>query len=527
MGVKKDIGKTYNDKLKDINIAPDDKVWEKIQNTLDNKKKNKTFPFWARAIGVGLLLLLIGGYGYNSFFNHSSNNSPTNNTEEKLNQEQNNNKLNSDLLITDTNESDKKSKILDDNQDPSTINDSEKTESTEESTGKSNNDVSIIKNTKDNSGNNSEVKNNSNSKNNTNYITNQKIDHRNSSKSDINGKLNNSTNETINNSSGLNNKNNTNYIESNIGNIKSNSTKNNNEIASNNNSERNTKSIMTNQDDIVNLKNKEKSIDSINKLKNIASDSIIKKDTILIAKQIDSTLINKKLEEPKSEWEVGAYIIPTYFGSITKGSSLGETLTENDKQANITLSYRVLANFKLSNKLTLRTGFGSTKLSTTTLNTTSTDANGMMANLGTFSNLSYDFIKLNEVETSNSLGSNTDINFKEELTYFELPIELVYKFEPKNKLTWKVFSGISTYKISNNRVYAESTNGSFEIGQANNLKQYSFSFNLGGGIDYKVNDKINLTAEPIVRYHINMYKRKVFNYNTINTGLSIGLSYKF
>lgn len=522
MGVKKDIGKTYNDKLKDINIAPDDKVWEKIQNTLDNKKKNKTFPFWARAIGIGLLLLLIGGYGYNSFFNNSSNNSPTNNTEEKLNQDQNN-KLNNDLLITDTNDDNHTLDKVDDEQNPSTINDSKKTELTEESTEKSKNNVSTIKNEKDNSKNNSELNNSVNSKKNSNKTKSQNFYKNKNSYSDS---------KKANNNSELNKKitkkNLTNY-DSNIGNKKSSSTKNNSQITSNDidNDKRNTKSIITNQDNIINLKNNEKPIDSINKLKNIASDSIIKKDTLLIAKQIDSTLINKKLEEPKSEWEVGAYIIPTYFGSLTKGSSLGEILTENKKQANITLSYRVLANFKLSNKLTLRTGFGSTKLSTTTLNATRTDANGMMANLGAFSNLSYDFIKLNEVETSNSLGSNTDINFKEELTYFELPIELVYKFEPKNNITWKVFSGISTYKISNNRVYAESANGSFEIAQANNLKQYSFSFNLGGGLDYKINDKINITAEPIVRYHINMYKRKVFNYNPINTGLSIGLSYKF
>lgn len=523
MGVKKDIGKTYKDKLNDINISPDDRVWEKIQKSLDSKKRNKIIPFWARTIGIGILLLLISVLGYNYFFNYLDYNELKQKNNKEIKQ-----LLDDEKSITDINNSSNNGgNNIDIESNSSDANNNTSSDVNE-------NGLSGI-----DSGNNQETLSNNDSEKNVNTSNQKSNKYSNNNKTlknrliDKNSKYSNQGNSNANKIVNLNNNTSQQLSDSNIGNSSNNNnTINSNSISSENKIDENNKKITENinvdSNNIELTDTKNKLLNTINSAKkdSVKIEPKFKKDTLLIASKNDS-IVKKKPEEPKSEWEVGIYIIPTYFGSLTKGSSLGEILTENKKQANITLSYRVLANFKLSNKLTLRTGFGSTKLSTTTLSATRTDANGMMTNLGAFSNLSYDFIKLNEVETSNSLGSNTDVNFKEEYTYFELPIEVVYKFEPKNNITWKVFSGISTYKISNNRVYAESPNGSFEIGQANNLKQYSFSFNFGGGLDYKINDKINVTAEPIVRYHISMYKRKVFNYNPINTGVSIGISYKF
>ncbi|MFT4802173.1 MAG: hypothetical protein ACI93N_001950 [Flavobacteriaceae bacterium] len=512
MGVKKDIGKAYNERLKNLEATPNENVWEKIQSSLETKKKNKILLFWFRIVGTGLLILLLGGGIYKMSLKNSNDPSSIEKNE-TITPIKNN-----ELLISDSNKNnhtktDVKDNLNEDLLNSDSISDSNsnlnlnsgiknKTLKNHNSTNKniskskyseSKNNLDTLKNT------NSLNKSNSNSQN---SITNNSIKNNSNNKIDNNLKNSKKYNFTINS----NNK---------VSENKINNTEKGNKITSD---IRNLSGIDNSISDLENKINLEKQL-----VKD--SDSTFKKDTLLVASKKDS-LPKKKLLKKNSQWEVGAYIIPTYFGSLSKVSSLGEILEDSEKQANITLSYRILGHFKLSEKLTLRTGFGNTKLSYTKLDATATDMNGELENLGAFPGVSYDFIELSEIYLADLLGTSSTVDFKQELTYFEIPVELIYRI-PKNKIEWKIFAGSSFFKLSENKIIAESSKGSYYIGGANNLSKYSYSVNLGAGFDYQVSDKVNLTLEPIFKYHINTFNRKVYNFKPISVGVSFGATYKF
>lgn len=561
MGVKKDIGKALNEKLKDQKVAPNDAVWERIQGSLPSKKKKKLFPLWMQIVGIGFLALLIGGTGY--YLNNLYDNNTDNSSEKEKNilDENDNNQIHKskDVLITDTDSqnnnknSDSSNFTSDEN-----ISDTQKTSEIEKILNNNSN-----QNSSNNTG--TSIADTSNTSNSVNKNKTQKTANKNNRKNNSSKKTNNSnyqnsinySNNITSNSLSKSNKNNSNSSKNNLSTTVNNKINNNktdgnklenNKIGSNKNtinsstntdnnfsnltSDKNTKSnsstakttsnIAINQSGIdAKESEKEKLENEITELK----DSVSVKDSVNVA-IIAKPEIKKKTPEKKSEWEVGAYIAPTIFGSISQGSSLGEILKDNKKQLNISLSYRVIANFKLSEKLTLRTGFGGTKLHTTTLNASETASDGTIVNLGAFPNLSYDFQKLQNIYTNNLLGSNETLDFKEEISFFEIPVEVVYKFE-KKKIDWKVFAGGSIYKISNNYIFAKSSKGTYEIGQGNHYSNYSFSANFGGGLDYKVTKKFNITAEPMFKYYFSTYKRDVYDYKPYSVGISIGASYKF
>lgn len=485
MGVKKDIGKTYNEQLKNLEASPNENVWERIQNTLETKKKKKFFSFWFRMVGAGLAIFILGGIVYKM---SDKNKSDINSIEKNENIPNNRTIIPSktnNVLISDSTKN-----ILTQSEGKDNLN--EKKLNSDSSTD-SNLD-SIIKN-KTLTNHNSTDKNISESK----YSE---------SRNSIDRLKSNSNNQVDSNLE------NSEKSKSNI-NLDNKITEKSYKTISNINKVLGIDSSISNSENKINL---EKQL-----VKNL--DSTFKKDTLLVALKKDA-IPKKKLPEKDSEWEVGAYIIPTYFGSLSKGSSLGEILEDSDKQVNITLSYRVLGHFKLSEKLTIRTGFGNTKLSYTTIDATATDMNGELENLRDFPGISFNFTELNDIYTNDLLGTSSSIDFKQELTYFEIPIELIYKI-PKNKIEWKVFGGASFFKLSENKIIAKSSEGSYYIGDANNLSKYTYSVNLGGGFDYKISNKANLTVEPIFKYHINTFSRKSYDFKPISTGISFGATYKF
>jgi hypothetical protein len=540
MGVNKDIGKAYNERLKNLEATPDEHVWEKIQNTLETKKKTKIFPFWFRMVGAGLLILLLTGIGYKISVKNNSLPSTIEENENIPNNKTTTPLKSNEILISDSEisnkvdtENKKNGEITNYNSSDSIANSKQRINNkTLEKLNSINNGVdNLISSTKENNtlSKTKETNINNNSKD---LITNSSINKL-KNKTTYQDKINTINSEKSNsiiNSNSISSENNTNsnskennvvLINNKISEGKKSINNSDNNVIEENNIAVSKNNISSNNLNVINSQNK---IDLENKLV-INLDSTFKKDTLLVVSKKDS-IPKKKLPENNSEWEVGAYITPTYFGSLSKGSSLGEVLENNDTQTNITLSYRILGHFKLSDKLTLRTGFGNTKLSHTTINATSTDTNGELENLSSFTGISYDFIELSEIYTNDLLGTSTSVDFKQEFTYFEIPVELIYRI-PKNKIEWKVFAGVSAFKLSKNKIIAESSEGSYYIGVANNLSKYSFSVNLGGGLDYKVSNKVNITAEPIFKYHINTFNRKAYNFKPISMGISIGATYKF
>ncbi|MEP0481299.1 MAG: hypothetical protein ABJD23_13840, partial [Nonlabens sp.] len=70
MGTKKEIGSVINNKLDSLKVTPSDQLWDRLEESLQEKKKRRILPFWFWYGTVGTLLIgiLLGG----SFYHFSS-----------------------------------------------------------------------------------------------------------------------------------------------------------------------------------------------------------------------------------------------------------------------------------------------------------------------------------------------------------------------------------------------------------------------------------------------------------------------
>ena len=57
---KENIDKLYQEKLKNFNEVPDERVWNAISNSLDKKKKSRPIiPIWWKLGGVAAIFVLL------------------------------------------------------------------------------------------------------------------------------------------------------------------------------------------------------------------------------------------------------------------------------------------------------------------------------------------------------------------------------------------------------------------------------------------------------------------------------------
>src|SRR6478672_7913701 len=68
MSDKNKIDRLFQEKFRDFEVTPDEKVWENIEAALNKKKKRRVIPLWWKLTGVAALLL-IGLLIFNRFSN--------------------------------------------------------------------------------------------------------------------------------------------------------------------------------------------------------------------------------------------------------------------------------------------------------------------------------------------------------------------------------------------------------------------------------------------------------------------------
>lgn len=233
----------------------------------------------------------------------------------------------------------------------------------------------------------------------------------------------------------------------------------------------------------------------------------------------------KKTNKKNIPLAISGYVAPTYFSSLSKGSSIDEDLSKNKRIGGFHVNYGISITIELSKKSSLRLGIANLDLSYTTKNADSTGSNGFLINSPSFSNIDLDFPVINRAPIV--FGTIATLDLKQELNYLEFPIEYSYRFLENKKLKLNLNSGFSILSLSSQNIIVEDDNGnSLKIGKANNLKEMSFSFNVSSGLSYSISKKINLFTEPIFKYHIQTFNKKT-DFKPFNIGVRFGLTYKF
>ena len=108
----------------------------------------------------------------------------------------------------------------------------------------------------------------------------------------------------------------------------------------------------------------------------------------------------------------------------------------------------------------------------------------------------------------------------------EIPLEINYALIDRT-LGVNLISGISSMFLVDNSVSLESDSGTTEVGEANNVNAFNFSANFGVGFQYKLNEKINVQVEPLLKYHLNTFSNTAGAFRPYSIGVYSGIRYKF
>ncbi len=245
-----------------------------------------------------------------------------------------------------------------------------------------------------------------------------------------------------------------------------------------------------------------------------------------------------KKDIPKKTWEVTPNFAPVYYSSLSSGSSIDPSFSDNPQQGDITFSYGVQVSYAISKKVHLRTGVNTVDLRYSTgdievvtapvsIALKSVDYGTRqtvvtVADKGTFTkpNGGMEYDNISPKSTSGNAKLFQDIN------YFEIPLELQYALLNK-KLGVNLIGGFSTLFLANDEVYVREGNYKETLGKANNLSKTSFTGNVGLGINYRFSKRFMFNVEPMFKYQLNAYTDSSIDYKPYYIGVYTGFRFKF
>jgi len=488
---KKNLDRLFQEKFKDFDAKPNKKVWQNIQNQLEEEKDDRSvfvIPFWVKLSGIAvslLILLLIG----NSLTNSEKETTP---------------------IIVD---SPQKKEV-------NTKSNSSKKESKDETLKK---DEKIVSNPNQNKEDLSNKQFRSNSNKGT-YLTA-------SSSNTFKNSKQKSNSSNYNKSASLNEQNNK---------IAESSKKENNSNYAFNKVEN--KKIINEQNDTLNQKNNNTLAQNSSK-ENEANTSLLDTNTKEEEQEnaIETAIAEAENEEPNNEkeenynrWSVYANAAPVYYNSFGEGSHIDEEFNTNNKTGEINTSYGVKVGYALNKKLTIRSGINRLNLSFDTddvivyQNVSNNPPVGVRnINFSQINNQSVNIISSDDLYLqSSNLGVLNNSALSQRISYYEVPLEVEYAIIDK-RFSLNVIGGVSTFFLNDNELVSEFDGYKTKIGEANNINNISFTSNFGIGLYYDFSQHIQLNIEPTFKYQINAYNNTSGDFNPYIIGLYSGLSYKF
>jgi hypothetical protein len=499
---KKDIGKAIKDKLDALDKTPGDHLWAAIEADLPKKKKRRILPFWislASIAVIGLLLWSLFGHPENSRFKNDNaienGNNPTNTeaTGEKQNNIGNSATANENGQAAQPEKGTNKngSKIGEDGSltgGPNTVKQHDENGNetlNSENTSSPNKTKRSAKSQKQS------------------FATKNSLGRKNIRKSKTGNRL-----DALNAA-------NTSRNETGLDRASQKQATDQNGIAetSENRTSEKANGITTGT--------QSKPIGDVKPSDNAVNDSVAKAS----AKEK-----NKKNEKPKDslakqELETAAfktfsiflYVAPTYYDTFSKISSLDRRLDSLPRKAEITYSYGGYLVFDYNDKWAFRFGVARTNLRHRT-----TGIPVSSLNQQNYYNIDYDNISNADLQARFADSERFDLI--QDISYFEIPIELKYKFID-GKFGIDGIGGISTNFLSSNSVTAESDNsGSVVIGSTKDQYKAYFSANIGAGFYWRFADNFRLNVEPIFKYHFRTASTALQPYSVVVLG---GLEYTF
>lgn len=243
------------------------------------------------------------------------------------------------------------------------------------------------------------------------------------------------------------------------------------------------------------------------------------------------------------KWSAGPSIAPVYFNGMGEGSPINSILASNSKTGGVTLSYGITVAYEISKKLSVRSGIHKVDYGYDTNDVSFTSS--FNASTGSqIRNINYSddsqSIILNDPRSENVIpkpGSvfAMDVTGKnptrlgtmgQQMAYLEVPLELNYALLDR-KFGVNIIGGVSSLFLTDNSVVLESSGQTTKFGEANNVNSVNFSTNLGLGLGYKFTPKLKFNVEPVFKYQLNTFSNTSGNFNPYSLGVYSGFTLKF
>ena len=296
--------------------------------------------------------------------------------------------------------------------------------------------------------------------------------------------------------------------------------------------------VTPNNTTIVEAKPEEKEAAQTNPLVN-DKKSIF--DAIAEAKDDDK---ESKEKQSYNRWAMGPSVAPVYFDASGEGSPIHSNFTQNSKSGNLNLSYGLTVSYNVSKKLSVRSGVHRVDFGYDT-NEISFSSSLQAPTSEIIDNINYSQSSRNLVVRSNVAGAvqedvSNSITAQEfsvpsnllngrmvqQLGYVEVPVELNYSLLDK-KVGINIIGGVSSLFLVDNSVSLESEGLVTNLGSANNVNDVNFSTNIGLGVNYKFTQNIQLNVEPVFKYQLNTFSDTAGSFRPYTVGVYSGVQFKF
>ncbi|MEG9327518.1 hypothetical protein V6B16_06200 [Salinimicrobium catena] len=213
----------------------------------------------------------------------------------------------------------------------------------------------------------------------------------------------------------------------------------------------------------------------------------------------------KKEKEPEPE-KVSRFSISPKAGAI-----YADQMGSNENSpggSGLTMTYGMNLEYRISDKIRLRTGYG--KL----------DLQYRSQELNYDSAVDYGF-----VGRTGNLPRWEQASLEQEMAYVEIPVEMEFQVI-EGKLGLNLIGGMSSFWLQENSMSLEGSGGSYEEGKAGNLRGLSFSTNLGVGLSYDLFRGMEWNMEPMFKYQWNTYTHDT-NLRPYILGVYSGIRFQF
>ncbi|GGF63252.1 porin family protein [Wenyingzhuangia marina] len=271
--------------------------------------------------------------------------------------------------------------------------------------------------------------------------------------------------------------------------------------------------------------------------KNINPNTIKQETTLDSSKKQDLAVALKNktsnIRSHKKSWSIAPVVSELFYNSLSNKSPVDSRLDNATKSGESSTSFGLKIAYQASKKWRIQTGIHQINLAQTTENVAvaSISKNSSFANssqaLRSPTISKNDEITLINATSNNELRQedNNNNQLRQSFGYIEIPVEINYQLFETNKLQFHLVGGVSSLFLTTNNLQIENPNYSYSDGEATNLNDVNFSFNLGTAVEYHFSNSWFFNLSPMLKM-----QTQTFN-NTNNKpyllGVSTGLNYKF